>query len=141
MRIASTIAAAVVLLGLSLPGQLLASDMGGNWKWQITPQEGDAINMSAKFTVDNGKLTGTFLDGYDQQTFDIKDGKVDGDNVSFTVTRPLNDITITVKYAGKLSGDTVTGTMEIKIGDGDPTKADWKAERETDVTTQPATQP
>jgi hypothetical protein len=141
MRIPSCFAAAVVLLGLTLPGQLLASDMAGNWKWQITPQGGDAIDMSARFNVDNGKLTGKFLDGFDQQTFDIKDGKVDGDNVSFTITRPINDMTITVTYAGKLDGDTIKGTMEIKFGDQDPTKNDWTAQRVRDAATQPATQP
>jgi hypothetical protein len=141
MRIVSFIAGAVVLLGLSLPVQSFASDMTGHWKWQITPQGGDPIDMSAQFKVDNGKLTGVFLDGFDQQSFDIKNGKVDGDNVSFTVTRPINDMTITVNYTGKLDGDTVTGTVEIKLGDQDPTKQDWKAERVTDATTQPATQP
>jgi hypothetical protein len=141
MRIASYFAAAVVLLGLTLPGQSLASDITGNWKWQITPQGGDAINMSAKLKLEDGKLTGVFLDGFDQQSFDIKNGKVDGDNVSFTVTRPINDMTITVNYSGKLDGDTITGTMEIKFGDQDPTKQDWKADRATDATTQPATQP
>jgi hypothetical protein len=141
MRIASYFAAAVVVLILSLPGHLFAAGAAGDWKWQITPQGGDAINMSANFKVDGNKLTGVFLDGFDQQKFDIKDGKIDGDNVSFTVTRPINDQTITVNYSGKLVGDAITGTMEIKFGDQDPMKNDWKADRVTDAATQPATQP
>ena len=141
MRIASFWAAAVLFLALSLPGQLFASDAAGDWKWQISPQGGDPINMSANFKLEDGKLTGVFVDGFDQQKFDIKDGKVDGANVSFAVTRPINDQTITVNYAGKLDGDTITGTMDIKFGDQDPMKNDWKAERVKYAATQPATQP
>jgi hypothetical protein len=140
MRIVSYFAAAVVFMALSLPGHLFA-DANGNWKWTISPQGGDAINMSANFKVDNGKLTGVFLDGFDQQKFDIKDGKVDGDKVSFTITRPINDMNITINYSGKLDGDTITGTMEFKFGDNDPMKNDWKAERVKEPATQPATQP
>jgi hypothetical protein len=141
MRIASSLVAAVVFLALCLPGQLFASDVAGNWKWQISPQGGDPIDMSATFKADDGKLRGVFLDGFDQQKFDIKDGKVDGDNISFTVTRPINDQTITVNYSGKLDGDTIKGTMEIKFADQEPMKNDWKADRVKDAATQPATQP
>jgi hypothetical protein len=141
MRIVSCFAAAIFMF-LIAPAHLLADGVPGDWKWQISPQGGDPINMSANFKVDNGKLTGVFLDGFDNQKFDIKDGKVDGDKVSFTITRPINDMTITINYSGKLDGDTITGTMEFKFGDQDPMKNDWKAERvKADSATQPATQP
>jgi hypothetical protein len=68
----------------------------------------------------------------------VKDGEV-----SFTVVRPFNDDTITVNYDGKLSGDTIKGTLNVKFGDQDPMKNDWEAKRGTDnaSATQPATQP
>jgi hypothetical protein len=141
MRPAVYFMAAVALMAFCLPGHLLADGVAGDWKWQISPQGGDPINMSAQLKVEDGKLTGVFIDGFDQQKFDIKDGKIDGENVSFTVTRPINDQSITINYAGKLDGDEIKGTMEMKFGDQEPMKNDWKAERVKDAATQPATQP
>lgn len=119
------------------------TDVTGSWKWAIQTPDGDSIDMSAKLTQDGQKLSGTFLDGFDQKTFDIKDGKVTDGNVSFTITRPINDDTITVKYSGKLNGDAIKGSLEVKFGDQDPNKSDWEARRvkEDASTTQPSTQP
>jgi len=130
-------------LGPALAGDLPATDATGSWKWSIQTPDGNSIDMSAKLTQDGQKLTGVFLDGFDQKSFDIKDGKVKDGEVSFTVTRPFNDATITVNYDGKLSGDTIKGTLEVKFGDQDPTKNDWEAKRGADAasTTQPTTQP
>jgi hypothetical protein len=130
-------------LGPALAGDSSAASASGSWKWTIQTPDGDSINMSAKLTQDGEKLTGIFLDGFDQKSFDIKDGKVKDGDVTFTVVRPFNDDTITVNYDGKLSGDTIKGTMDVKFGDQDPMKNNWEAKRGADEasTTQPATQP
>ena len=130
-------------LGPALAGDSPATDATGSWKWTIQTPDGNSIDMSAKLTQDGEKLTGVFLDGFDQKSFDIKDGKVKDGEVSFTVVRPFNDDTITVNYDGKLSGDTIKGTLNVKFGDQDPTKNDWEAKRGGDEasTTQPSTQP
>jgi hypothetical protein len=130
-------------LGPALAGDLAATDATGSWKWTIQTPDGNSIDMSAKLTQDGEKLTGVFLDGFDQKSFNIKDGKVKDGEVSFTVVRPFNDDTITVNYDGKLSGDTIKGTLNVKFGDQDPMKNDWEAKRGADVasTTQPSTQP
>ncbi|MGD0541401.1 MAG: hypothetical protein ABSB33_07780 [Tepidisphaeraceae bacterium] len=129
--------------GPALAGDAPAADATGSWKWTIQTPDGDSINMSAKLTQDGQKLSGIFVDGFDQKAFDIRDGKVKDGNVSFTVIRPFNDDTITVNYDGKLNGDTIKGTLEVKFGDQDPTKSDWAAKRSADdaSTTQPTTQP
>jgi hypothetical protein len=133
----------LALLGPALAGDSPATDATGSWKWTIQTPDGNSIDMSAKLTQDGQKLTGVFLDGFDQKSFDIKDGKVKDGEVSFTVVRPFNDDTITVNYDGKLSGDTIKGTLNVKFGDQDPMKNDWEAKRGTDnaSATQPATQP
>jgi hypothetical protein len=141
MRGAISFLAAFVFIAICVPGHLFADGAAGNWKWDVSIGGADPIKMSAEFKVEKDKLTGTFLDGFDQQKFDVKDGKIDGDKVSFTITRPINDQSITVTYSGKLDGDTITGTMEFKFGDQDPMKNDWKAERVKEAATQPATQP
>ena len=106
--------------GPVLAGDSSATDATGSWKWTIQTPDGNSIDMSAKLTQDGQKLTGVFLDGFDQKSFDIKDGKVKDGEVSFTVTRPFNDDTITVNYDGKLTGDTIKGTLNVKFGDQMP---------------------
>src|SRR5450432_4028904 len=98
--------------GPALAGDSAAADATGSWKWEIKTPDGDSINMSANLKQDGQSLTGIFLDGFDQKSFDIKDGSVKEGVVSFTVSRPFNDDTITVNYNGKLSGDTIKGTLE-----------------------------
>jgi hypothetical protein len=128
--------------GPATAGDSPASDASGSWKWTIQTPDGNSIDMSAKLTQQGDKLTGVFLDGFDQKSFDIKDGKVKDGEVTFTVTRPFNDDTITVNYDGKLTGDAIKGTLEVKFGDQDPIKNTWDAKRGADTSaTQPATQP
>jgi hypothetical protein len=150
MRKMAAYLAATALLGILLTrlgtaqaGDSPAGDATGSWKWTIQTPDSNSIDMSAKLKQDGQKLTGVFLDGFDQKSFDIKDGKVKDGEVSFTVTRPFNDVTITVNYDGKLSGDTIKGTLDVKFGDQDPMKNNWEAKRGADdaSTTQPTTQP
>jgi len=145
MRHAIVLAAGILLL---FAGRLAAEDAAqadatGAWTWTIQTGDGNSIDMSADLKQDGQKLTGTFLDGFDQQKFDVKNGQVKDSTVSFTITRPINDATITVNYSGKLEADTMKGTVEIKFGDQDPTKNDWLAKRaaNTSAATLPTTQP
>ena len=52
---------------------------------------------------DGAMLTGTIQGGRGGAA-EIKNGKVDGDNVSFEVTREFNGNSITIKYSGSVSG-------------------------------------
>lgn len=62
------------------------------------------------FKMDGGNLTGTMSAmGNDMALGDLK---VDGDNVSFSVTREMNGNSMVMKYSGTLSGDTIKGTMD-----------------------------
>ncbi len=54
---------------------------------------------------------------------EIKDGKVDGDTVSFSVTSSRGGNDTTTVYKGKVTADKITGTRTV--GDNDP--VDWVA--------------
>ena len=61
----------------------------------------------------------------------IEEGKIAGDTISFNVTRTFQDNKFTTKYVGKLSGDTIKGSIEMPgRGGGDPRKVDWEAKKE-----------
>ena len=58
----------------------------------------------------------------------IENGKVDGDTISFSVTREFNGNKSTSKYSGKVAGDTITGKIETERN-GESRSRDWTAKR------------
>jgi hypothetical protein len=100
----------------------------GTWKWSFTTPNGQTINSSAKLKQEDDKLTGAVI-GRDGKEAKIEDAKIDGNNISFQITRERMDQKITVKYSGKISGDTITGKMEFNFG-GEDRSMDWEAKRE-----------
>jgi hypothetical protein len=100
----------------------------GTWKWTFTPQNGQAMDSTLQLKQQDGKLTGT-LTGRRGETA-IEDGKINGAEVSFTVTRERNGEKFVAKYAGTINGDTIKG--KIEMGSGDQARSrDWEAKRET----------
>jgi hypothetical protein len=79
--------------------------------------------------LDGEKLTGKMA-GRNGNDTEIENGKVNGDEVSFDITRERNGNKFTSKYNGKLSGDTITGKIESKNRDGEARSRDWTAKRE-----------
>lgn len=98
----------------------------GTWKWSVTTPDGQTFESSATLKQDAEKLTGTYKGRLGDAS--IEDGKISGNNLSFKVTRKLDDQTITLKYEGKLDGDRIKGS--ITVGDGDRT-VEWNAKRES----------
>lgn len=58
----------------------------------------------------------------------IMDGKVDGDNISFSITIKLQENEMKVNYKGKVSGDEIQLTAELANGGGGQ-KLEWHAKR------------
>jgi hypothetical protein len=106
------------------------SDIAGTWKSSFTNQQsGRVMESTFKLKAEGEKLTGT-VSGRNNDTA-IEDGKIKADEVSFQVTREFNGNKVTIKYSGKLDGDTIKGSSERPGQDGgDPVKRDWEAKRE-----------
>lgn len=92
-------------------------------------QNGDNIDLSLKLKQDGEKLTGVYSRAGTPET-QIKDGKLNDDQLSFAVVREVNGNSFTLKYAGKLAGDTIKGKVEFERN-GETTSLDWEAKRET----------
>ena len=73
------------------------------------------LEITFTFKVDGAKLTGTaaYPLGDDVYRLDVTDGKVEGDDVSFTIASKFRDTVIKSVYKGKVAGD------EIEFHDGD----------------------
>jgi hypothetical protein len=88
-----------------------AADISGNWKGTADLQ-GQAIERTFVFKVDGSKLTGeTTSQLLGKST--IEDGKIDGDNISFTITADFQGNTLKMTYKGKVSGDTIKLTADL----------------------------
>jgi hypothetical protein len=124
------------VLALGFLAQARAADKGsdaaGTWTWTMKGRQGGPDRkMTLKLKVDGDKVTGKLnspgRDGQDRET-EIKDGKLKGDEISFTVTREMNGNSITSKYNGKVSADSIKGKIEFERN-GEPVSRDWEAKR------------
>jgi hypothetical protein len=106
-----------------------APDPTGTWKWTVSPAgSGQTFEVSAKLSYADGKLTGTYQSRMGEAP--ISDASFKDGAVAFSVVRQRDGNTFTIKYKGTLSGDTITGTLDLPGFDGaDGTTVDWKASR------------
>jgi hypothetical protein len=89
-----------------------AADISGNWKGTAETPNG-TVERTFVFKVDGHKLTGeTNSDRFGKST--IEDGKVDGDDVSFSLTVNVQGTEGKVVYKGKVDGDTIKFTVELQ---------------------------
>lgn len=99
----------LTMLALALPAS--AADISGNWKGTAQTPNGP-VERTFTFKVDGNKLTGETSSSMFGQSV-IEDGKVDGDNVSFTITVSIQGQDNKLNYKGKVAGDEIKFTVEI----------------------------
>jgi len=105
------------------------ADATGTWTWSYQGQDGQSRETTLKLKQDGSKLTGT-VSGRNNTETPIEDGKVDGSEVSFRVTRERNGNKFTQKYRGTLDGSTIKGKVEMPGRDGGEARTrDWEAKR------------
>ncbi len=111
MRISITL---LTLAALSLSA--LAADVTGTWKAEFETQRGlqkytftlkqDGANVTGKASVETADQ---------KRDAEFKDGKVDGDTVTFVEPLKIQDNEINITYTGKISGNEIKFTR--KVGD------------------------
>ncbi len=124
-----TAVALVFVLGVAALAADKKADATGTWKWSFTTQNGQTRETTAKLKVEGDKLTGT-VSGRQNET-PIEDAKLNGEDISFKVTREFNGNKIIQKFAGKISGDTIKGKIETDRN-GENSSRDWEAKRSSD---------
>lgn len=104
---------------------LLAADASGKWTAEQPGRNGGPPRtITFTFKVDGAKLTGTVSQPGRNGNMDseITDGKVDGDNISFKVSRTMGDQTMTTEYTGTVSGDSINLKMNMNTPNGPMTR-------------------
>jgi hypothetical protein len=88
-----------------------AADISGTWKGTAETSIGKT-ERTFVFKVDGNKLTGeTTSNIFGKST--INDGKIDGDDLSFTITFSYQGSELKANYKGKVAGDEIKLTVEI----------------------------
>src|SRR5205085_1468139 len=103
------------------------ADPAGTWKWKVEFSNQE-FEQTLKLKHEGEKLTGT-LTGRNGQEMKIEDGKFKDGEVSFKVTREREGNKFTIKYKGKVEGDTIKGKTEFDFG-GETRDREWEAKRE-----------
>ena len=116
---------------LALAGMVRAEDKPnptGTWKY-TAEVNGQSIEVTIKLKLEGDKLTGT-VSVLDMES-NIEDGKYQDREVSFKVNREMNGNKFTIKYKGKIKGDTFKGKRELER-DGQTNTREFEAKRSTE---------
>jgi len=92
-----------------------AADLNGKWVGQVPGRGGQTRETTFTFKAEGDKLTGT-VSGM-QGDNPISDGKISGDDITFTVKLSIQGNDITFLYKGKVSGDEIKFTRTRQGGD------------------------
>ena len=105
-----------LLLGALLGISLWAADVTGKWTAETQGRDGSKREVTMNFKADGSKLTGT-VGGAMGET-EITDGKIDGNNLSFSMVREFNGNQMKLNYAGMVEGDTINFKVSRDGGGG-----------------------
>jgi len=118
----------VFAVGMSfgLATAALAADATGTWTW-TREINGNTVTTTLKLKQDGKNLTGT-ISGRDNTESPIEDAKVDGETISFKVTREFNGNKFVINYSGKVTGDEIVGETKFERN-GETQTREWKAKK------------
>jgi len=102
-------AAAALLLVFA--GVAFAADVDGKWTGTMTTPNGD-VPVGFTFMADGDKLNGSTM-GPDGAEVKISNGKIDGSNISFSITFDFGGMPITLNYKGAVAKDQIKFTIDV----------------------------
>lgn len=100
---------------LALVGTVLsAADLTGKWTGQFD-FNGNNVPLTFDLKSDGNALTGK-VNGLPSENAEIKDGKIDGNTVTFWLMTDYQGNAVKLVYTGKISGDQIDLTMGTEDG-------------------------
>jgi hypothetical protein len=102
---------AIVVGLLLVAAPAFAADVDGKWTGTVSTPMGD-LPVQYEFKADGATLTGTTL-GFDGGSVPIKNGKVDGNKISFTVTFDFGGMSLDLSYTGVVSASEIKMTGDF----------------------------
>ena len=126
MRITAFMASVATLACLMVTSAF-AADVDGKWTASMPGRQGNTMEVTFTFKADGSKLTGTMSNPRGES--EIKDGKIDGENISFNQTFERGGNSMTIVYKGKVKGDTIEFSREMQGGGGGGRGQNFTAKR------------
>ena len=96
---------------LAAPVAALA-DAAGTWTATFETQIGEQ-SYTYVFAVDGTTLTGTAKNAMSEMPTEIKDGKVEGDTISFVENFNYQGMDLVITYSGTVAGDEIKFTRMV----------------------------
>jgi len=104
-----------------------AQDVSGKWESKFKRSDGTPMESTLQLKQNGEKLTGT--QSFNENETELKEGKVEGDEVTFTLLRERDGRTVTAKYKGKIQAD---GSIKGQIASdwtGEVRQLEWEAKK------------
>jgi hypothetical protein len=121
----------VTTILLALTFCLMAADANGKWTFEQERPNG-SVQVTLNLKIDGAALYGTVTqpgrEGNAVETA-IADGKIDGNNISFTVKREFNGNSFVTTYKGTLDGDNLKLEISRPGRDGNTRTSNAVAKR------------
>jgi hypothetical protein len=98
----------------------LAADVAGKWTGQVPAVQGQPEStITFVFKVDGDNLTGTLNNSQQPGDVELKEGKVTGNDITFSLTRNIGGTDMKVVWKGTIAGDEIKFTRSV-TGAGGP---------------------
>ncbi len=105
---------------LSLACLAVAAEIDGKWTGEYAGgMGGQTMQMEYTFKADGNTLTGTTISGPNGEQTPIKNGKIDGNKISFVVEVEFNGMQLKFNYSGVLSGNELKLSFKTEMPGGD----------------------
>jgi hypothetical protein len=113
----------------------MAADVTGKWTFEQAGRQGgnptvNTLNLKQSGATLTGNLSRPGRDGAAMET-PISEGKVDGDNISFTVEMNMGGNAMKTSYTGTVSGSEIKLKVSRPGRDGAPTVTEVTAKKAT----------
>jgi hypothetical protein len=86
-------------------GLLFAGDPAGDWKASVDVN-GNDVPLTFHLKVKDASVTGA-IEGMPTTPADIQNGKLEGDNITFTAVTDYEGNSVKLIYKGKIDGDQI----------------------------------
>ena len=101
----------IVMAVLLVSAACFAADVDGKWTGNMSTPNGD-VPVNFTFKAEGATLNGSTA-GPDGAEVKIADGKVDGENISFSITFDFGGMPFTMNYKGVVAKDQIKFTIDI----------------------------
>lgn len=106
-----------IILGL-IAWTAFGADVSGAWTAQVPGRGGQMQEYTLNFKADGANLTGSIVSPRGESP--IENGKISGDEISFTQTLEFGGNQMKFLYKGKVSGNEIKFTREREGGQRPP---------------------